>query len=955
VALESVLRLDPNRQSAMVSLARLYRTLERWEDLAEIYARHSEQVVEPALRVPLLLQRARVLAEHVGDLPQAVRVYEQVTAAAPERIEALEAVADLHEALGNMTDAILAVQNLAERVSDKEAKIRYYLRAARLLELQGATDESLEWYARVVALEPTHAKATQTLRHAYAERGDTAGLLNLLRRDMLQAEGERAKSRLAAEIATLELTQNKDAAAAERAAHQALDWDTSNLRALVLIGDIAFDDRRYAEAIEHYQSALPRLDALEVTEAGRVLTRYLDAATESPTRAPEQVLRQAAALLRLLPDDMPLLTRVADLAFHHGSPEQTATLYRDLLERFRSSLGTDQLALATYRLGESRRLMGELELALPNLEEASELAPDSPHPLVALVQVHEARQDWPKLARDKRRLLEMLEPDQQADLLTELGELGLEKLSDPSQARADFKRALERRPNDRRVLIRLMQIHTQDESWAELVDVVSKLASFVEDPAQKSKYLMTAAMVSARHLGRREQAIGYYRQVLALDPSHAKALNEYVVLQIEQGDSAGAEQALVARLDVARSRGDRETQIEMLDALFTLYQGTPGKLAAAVEVAEQARELEPQNVTHQNRLKDLYARDAALYADRAIALHMRTLRQRPNDEDSYRRLRKLYTEARRADSAWCLCQVLHLLKLAEPEETRFFERAHSDQPAPAQNSLDDSDWMNYLLHPSVDQRLTQIFALIEPVVVTAQGQPLTALGYDPRMMVDLSQHPYPLGHMLFYAAGVMGMALPPTFENHHEPGGLLYLNSNPPSIVMGLSALQQLPAQTAAFIAARQLANYRPGFLLRHVLPTIPALKAWLFAAFKACSPHFPISGELEGPVLEATSALERFLPPVGRDLLADVVSRLLQSSPSIDLKEWITGVDLTADRIGLVVANDLKSVTDIIKTVEDPNAPPRERRLQELILFAIDEPFFAVRRRLGINLESSS
>jgi hypothetical protein len=68
-----------------------------------------------------------------------------------------------------------------------------------------------------------------------------------------------------------------------------------------------------------------------------------------------------------------------------------------------------------------------------------------------------------------------------------------------------------------------------------------------------------------------------------------------------------------------------------------------------------------------------------------------------------------------------------------------------------------------------------------------------------------------------------------------------------------------------------------------------------------------------------------------------------------------MAGVDLTADRIGLVVANDLKSVTDIIKTVEDPNAPPRDRRLQELILFAVDEPFFAVRRRLGINLESLS
>jgi hypothetical protein len=132
-------------------------------------------------------------------------------------------------------------------------------------------------------------------------------------------------------------------------------------------------------------------------------------------------------------------------------------------------------------------------------------------------------------------------------------------------------------------------------------------------------------------------------------------------------------------------------------------------------------------------------------------------------------------------------------------------------------------------------------------------------------------------------------------------------------------------------------------------------LKAWLFAAFRVCSPNFPVAPELEGPVLEAKAALERYLPVADRDRLVEHVSRVLQTSSAIDLKEWVTGVDFTADRIGLIMANDLKSVTDIIKSVEDPHAPPRDRRLQELILFAIDEAFFALRHRLGIALESSS
>lgn len=955
VALESVLRLDPSRTQAMAALARLYRTLEQWQDLSELLQRHSEQVSDPREQAGLLVQKARVLAEHLGDLPEAIHVYELVTQLAPERIEAFEAIADLHEALGNVPEAIQAVQNVAERVSEPQAKVRLYMRTARLLEAQGASDESLEWYQRVVALEPTHAKAVQALRTAYTERGDTAGLIDLLQRDLREADGERAKSKVATEIAILELTRNKNPSAAERAARQALELDPSNLRALILIADIALRGRRYSEAMEHYQRALSRLDTLPVPEAIRVRSAYLDAAEHSPTRSPTQMLEQAESLLRLAPDDASLLERAADLAFHYGTPEQTRTFYSELLESFRDVLSNDQLALATYRLGEALRLAGELIPALVHLQEATELAPDSPHPLVALAQIQEALRDYQKLAITKRKLIDLLEPEQRADAYAELAELELEKLADPKAARASFDAALQHRPDDRRVLIRLMQIHSQAEDWAELVEVVTKLASFVDDPGQRAKYLMTAAMVSSRQLGRRDQAVQYYRQVLELDPGNAKALGEYVVLQVEQGESAAAERALLTRLDMARAKSDSATQLEMLDALFTLYQGLPGKLEAAVETAEAAAQLEPQNPLHQSRLKELYERDASKYLSKAVGLHIATLRQRPDDEDAYRRLRKLYTDARRADAAWCLCQVLDLLKLAQPEESRFFQRAHTDQPAPAQTTLDDSDWTNYLIHPSVDPRVTQIFALMEPVVVAVRGQSLASLGYDPHMAVDLSQHPYTLGGMLFFAAGVMAMPLPPTFENHHEPGGLLYLNSNPPSIVMGLSALQQLPLQTAAFIAARQLANYRPGFLLRHILASIPVLKAWLFAAFRICSPHFPVGPELEGPVLEAKAALERYLAPLSRDRLVEMVSRLLQSGAAIDLKEWVTGVDFTADRVGLLLANDLKSVTDIIKTVEDPHAPPRDRRLQELILFAIDEAFFALRGRLGVALESSN
>jgi hypothetical protein len=42
------------------------------------------------------------------------------------------------------------------------------------------------------------------------------------------------------------------------------------------------------------------------------------------------------------------------------------------------------------------------------------------------------------------------------------------------------------------------------------------------------------------------------------------------------------------------------------------------------------------------------------------------------------------------------------------------------------------------------------------VVVAVRGQTLPALGYDPYMAVDLSQHPYPLAGMSAFRAETMG-------------------------------------------------------------------------------------------------------------------------------------------------------------------------------------------------------
>jgi len=140
---------------------------------------------------------------------------------------------------------------------------------------------------------------------------------------------------------------------------------------------------------------------------------------------------------------------------------------------------------------------------------------------------------------------------------------------------------------------------------------------------------------------------------------------------------------------------------------------------------------------------------------------------------------------------------------------------------------------------------------------------------------------------------------------------------------------------------------------LRHLVPTGTGLRAWLFAAIKLISPNFPISKDIEGPVKENLAVIESTITGARRDELASAVTKLLQAG-AIDLKKWVAGVDLTADRAGFVVANDLEISQEIIKAADEASsAVVQKERLKELTLFSVSEPYFAIRRKLGINIDA--
>lgn len=1005
-ALEAVLAIDSANDGALTALARHYRALDKWEPLVALLEKHATVTGDENRKIELHLVRARTLAEQVGSPERATKAYEQVLVAQPSHAGALEALAHLREMSGDAHAALSAIETLAAKAATPETKAEQWMRAGRLLETRGDKDGAIERYKIALDANPKDASASAALRKAYAHRGDWLAVVRIVERELTHAEGDLAKARLHAELAKVYHAQLVDADKAEAAAKKAVELDSSNADGLMVLGDLAFEANRLIEATKHYESLVGRTGVLPKDDAVRVLVRFIEACGKTqpkpstpavsgtsldgpsssrmmpaaqpsgvnlggpqstgrisvvpagpgsmpppPTTNP-RMLSAVEALQALAPQDVEALARAANALFEYGDPHSAYRMHKDLFEKYGSVLVGSDRAEALYHLGESARRSGELEAAIAPLREAADIDPSNPRPFRSLAKIYDEKGDFVASIAVRRQRLQLAVSQERFELLLEIGDVMFQKLNDKTGASKAYTQALEERPDDRRLLTKLMQLYSEEKDWAKLVDVVLRLADFVEDTKQRAKYMHTAATIASKHLGKIDQAIEFFTKVLDLDPENAKAMDEVLELYRSKGKHHEVELLLRKQIEQAKQAADREKLVRVLDQLGEVYQKHLNEPELAIDAFEAAQAFDPEDRPRAEKLAELYALDPKQYLDKAVKSQSQILRRNPYRVESYKLLRKLFTDAKKADAAWCLCQALSVLRLAEPDEERFYKKHRSENAAPAQAALDEEGW-NRLMHWDLDPLLTKIFAIIQPTIIRTRTQPIEAMGYDPRYAIDCSLHPYPVSQTLYYVGGVLGMPPPLVFQNPNDPGSLGIVHARTPAIVLGRAAFEGQPAtQQMAFNAGRHMASFRPGFYVRHLVPTGTGLKAWLFAAIKLCVPQFPVSADLMGQVTEAMTAMAQDFHGAEKDKLASVVSKLLQAGGALDLKKWVASIDLTADRVGFLLAHDLQLTTEVIRAGEDASSVPVKERMKDIVLFSVSEEYFALRNQLTIGVE---
>lgn len=905
-----------HRPEIYEGMVRLARWLERWDFLADSLRRWAAAAPEVDLQIDLRLQAAHLLIEMLDDDAAAEIELTQVLELAPENAAALASLGRLRRQCGDFESASKLLFEAATRETDARAKATLLADAGTVVQYKlKQEDAALSLYVQALTADPRQLMAGQRLAELYARRQQWGELEPIL--DMLAAH----------DAAALAPPDDGSAGATDGEAEPPTPFDPQSI-------DLELLERSVARHLQRAEVALT---------LGK----------------PDKALACFSEAFRLQPESLTVLKRYAAFRLQRREWAEAASLYETLRAQHRGALAEEEALKITLVIAHCHAEAGDITGAISWYEEARGMDPRHRNAVEALARLHAHQKDFTAWVKDRRTLMSIAIPEEQAALWDEIGDTQRERMGAPTEAISSYRSALSAEPGRRATLNKLLAVYQQEKQWQNAAETLATLATQESVPQARAGMLYQAALLWKDELGRPAEAEDLLEQALDEEADLPDAFELLVKLQTEQGDwtvLAQSYRRMITRLskeDDQATGEDRARLARLWNELGGLALRRLANRELALEAFERAAALAPDQPQPHELLAELYVQGGADSRDKAIAAHHQLLAQDPDRVESYQALAKLYGEAGAFDKRWCVAATLAFLGKADPPSLALFERLRPHQVRLATERMTSDLWQR-VLHPDEDPLIGALFAAGGALVSAPAAQPLTAHDLKKKAQVDVEADPRPLVRALVQVASTLDVPMPDLYLLD-EPASIMssaLLNvkgkGGPrPTLVLGPATIRREDTFELAFDTGRLMSFLRPERFVRHALPAPGALATALQALLLLGG----ASGD--GADAEATrlaAQLRKSVSPALAETLATAALRLVQArGPTADLARWLAGTDLTSARVGLLLCGDLGAAARVLWGESPPGDGTGQQRVRDLVTFSISESYFVCRAQLGV------
>ncbi|WP_437768228.1 tetratricopeptide repeat protein [Sorangium sp. So ce281] len=544
-----VLEVEPENQTAIASLDRLFTATERWGDLVTILSRESEIAQSPDEILEFKYRLGVVYQTRLNDLPAAIGAYREVLTAAPEHSPTLEALEGLFAAGIKQIEIGAILEPL-------------YQAAAEWEKLGG-----------VLEAELTHLTEAQERQAMYYRLGELQeerlispdGALAVFMRALKEYPGDEKTleevERLAGSVdGGWEMLAN--AYADVLGIHSDKDVQTGIGKRLARVFETDLSDVAKAEETYRYVLGIEPLEAEALSNLDRIYTQL----EQYPELA--SVLEQRVRAT----EDRPELV----------------DLYLRLGQTYEERLGQLDDAIRAFR-----RIFDELETT-------------NEQAISALERIYTAKGAWTQLKVVLERELENAMGDsQEADIRAKMAHLLADRLNDVQGAVETWKRVLDLRGEDPEALGALSNLYERVGQWSELCDVLERHYDIAIDDESRVAVLLRRAKLFHEQLGRDDSSLDDYQRVLDIDYANLEALYAIAAIWRLRNEPEQIVSSLHQTVDRARDVLPAENVIALYRELGTTYQHVLGQAYDAIDAWRKLLEVDPKDFEAMAALENL--------------------------------------------------------------------------------------------------------------------------------------------------------------------------------------------------------------------------------------------------------------------------------------------------------------------------------------------------------------
>jgi tetratricopeptide (TPR) repeat protein len=946
--LEQILDIDPNNLEALASLARIYRTLQRWDDVINTYERHVAATPDRAEKVGIYKALGDVYARELKDPARAIDTYLNVTNLDESDVEALDALSRLYDKTEDHANAIDALERLSRLVREPAQQVDLHYRIGRILEDKlGDRNAAVQHYERAVDLDPTHLPSLEALRKVYVDNGDWLAAARTLEREITYQQNPRALTRLNVELGNIYRERLDEYERSVACYESALRHDDTNEEAaLPLVDDYVRQER--------HQEALPLLNLLVKQAARRSPDenqRLAFLLGQSAHKLGDYVLAVKAFGQAYTIDQghLPTIQGLADSHMALKDWEKAGKFYQVLLMQHREDLSPDEITNAFYQLGVVKLEQNERRKALNMFDKALEQDPGHRETLARVIQFHESDGSWDQVIHYKKQLLEGAPLAERLRLLQEIADLWKDRLDNRPKAIESLVEAAQLEPKNHVLLHKLLQLYQETKLWKEATEIIQRVSDLDDRATAKAKYAYTVGVILRDELKDVEGALARFNEALDLDATQLKPFEAINKLLTQLKDWKNLERAFRKMLHrlMGQNSADRELQYNLWHNLGLIYRDRLKQLESAAQAFKMASELKPDDQMEHQILAEIYGKLPSKFAE-AVAEWEHILRQDPTKPDAFHALYKLYFDNRDYDKAWCVARTLTFAKKADKDQANFYEQYKIASGNPTAR-LSAQHWLTDLYHPDQDREVSMVFrALCGPLFESRYGTVTDKLvGLNKFKPVDFAKETASVAQAFAMALQVLSPDVRPRlFLRSDLPHGLKPVLCQQPAVECGVLLLRGYKPKDLQFATAHHLAYYRAEHYIRRMLPSAQELRDALLVAMRSI-------GEGTAEVDKVWSTLRAKMQPAQVEEITKACKIFSKRGARTDIKRWIQTVELTACRAGFLVANDLESSISMLSQLESagPDDLSPSEKAKELILFSVSQEYFRLREAIGITL----